>query len=76
MNTDPPQELSGRAAAKTASETLNLMCFQPPGAPGNTDNEIPYLPGSNSTYHDVPTPVSTQFTFAMEAVVECMIFRD
>eukprot|EP00972_Heterocapsa_arctica_P002973 438249-Heterocapsa_arctica.AAC.1 len=74
MNTDPPPELSGRWAAKTASETINLMCLQPLGEPSNQDQEITLPPGSNSTYHDIPVPVSTQFTFAMKRIVECMIF--
>eukprot|EP00972_Heterocapsa_arctica_P023183 3413954-Heterocapsa_arctica.AAC.1 len=52
------------------------MFSQPPGEPGNIDPEAPYIPGSNFTYHDWPTPVSTQFTLALKRLVECMIFPD
>eukprot|EP00972_Heterocapsa_arctica_P073740 10886693-Heterocapsa_arctica.AAC.1 len=76
MNTDPPQYQWGNGAAKTAAEIITLMSSQPPGEPGNMDQEVPYLPGSNSTYHDWPTPVSTQFTLALKRVVECMLLPD
>eukprot|EP00972_Heterocapsa_arctica_P094376 13917398-Heterocapsa_arctica.AAC.1 len=60
----------------SASETINLMCLQPLGEPNNQDRKVTPPVGSNSTYHDIPVPVSTQFTFAMKRIVECMIVPD
>eukprot|EP00972_Heterocapsa_arctica_P002633 386850-Heterocapsa_arctica.AAC.1 len=58
----------------SASETIFSMCLQLLCGLNNL-HEMESSPlGSNSTYHDIPVPISTQFIRASKKTIEGMIF--